>query len=127
VSVHESHVPYPRHGRLWDETITGRQRGSRRDFLLRLGLDPARVPDGARIEHDDRTDEYRLEYINPGGHLVWVRRVLRPPASPRGGLIAQIQMEAGIDGGLAQLRDVYARRLDRIPYELPVSYTGRAG
>lgn len=85
-ALHESRAPYPRNGRLWDETITGRQRAIRRDFLLMLGLDPTRVPDGARIDYDDSTGEYRLQVINPGGHLVWVRRRLRMPLA-RGGLV----------------------------------------
>ena len=47
--IPETHVPYPRRGRLWDHTITGLQRLRRVDFLLGLGIDPARVPDGARM------------------------------------------------------------------------------
>lgn len=113
MSVHESRVPYPRDGRLWDETISGRQRAARRDFLLMLGLDPARVPDGAMIEHDERTDEYRLQVINPGGHLVWVRRLLRPPAFGvlMGGRIAAAvlpELAGAIAPSLRQLRDAYA-------------------
>lgn len=114
-ALHESRVPYPRNGRLWDETITGTMRLHRHDFLLMLGIDPARVPDGARIEHDETTDEYRLQVINPGGHLVWVRRLLRPPFAA-GGLVAAGRMAAAflpqlagaIDPTLAQLRAAFA-------------------
>lgn len=114
MSLDESRVPYPRNGRLWDETITGRQRAGRRDFLLMLGLDPARVPDGAMIEHDERTDEYRLQVINPGGYLVWVRRLLRPPAFGgivMGGRVAAAvlpELAGAIAPSLRQLRDAHA-------------------
>lgn len=114
MSLHEGRVPYPHKGRLWDETITGRQRAARRDFLLMLGLDPARVPDGAMIEHDERTDEYRLQVINPGGHLVWVRRLLRPPAYGgivMGGRVAAAvlpELAGAIAPTLRDLRDAYA-------------------
>lgn len=104
-AMREDRAPYPRNGRLWDETITGRQRGARHEFLLMLGVDPARVPDGARIEHDKTTDEYRLQVINPGGHLVWIRRVLRP-------LSARLpQLTGAIAPSLQALRDAYAHAM----------------
>lgn len=112
--MHEHAVPFPHKGRLWDETITGRQRAARRDFLFMLGLDPARVPDGARIEYDETTDEYRLQVINPGGWLVWVRRVLRPPSFGgilMGGRVAAAvlpELAGAINPTLRQLRDAYA-------------------
>lgn len=96
----ESNVPYARHGRMWDDTLTGLQRLRRVDFLLGLGLNPARVPDGARIEYDPTTGEHRLQVINPGGHLVWVRRVWSPPPRPR-------TLEP-ISETLAAFRDAYA-------------------
>jgi hypothetical protein len=101
VTIPEHAVPYPRHGRMWDDTLTGIQRLRRVDFLLGLGLDPSRVPDGARIEHDGRTDEYRVQYIGPAGRLVWVRRLWFPrPAGPR--------QFGPITEALAGLRDAYA-------------------
>lgn len=100
--IPETDVPYPRRGRLWDDTLTGIQRLRRVDFLLGLGLDPTCVPDGARIEFDTRTSEYRLQVINPGGHLVWVRRLWSPPP-PRPRSIGAIADD------LMALRDRYAR------------------
>lgn len=98
--IPESHVPYPRRGRLWDDTLTGVQRLRRLDFLLGLGLDPSRVPDGAHIDHDPRTGEYRVQYINRAGHLVWVRRLWSlPPPGPR--------QFGAITAELADLREWY--------------------
>lgn len=109
-AMRESRVPYPRHGRLWDDTLTGVQRLQRVDFLLvGLGIDPARVPDGARIEYDASTGEYRLQIINPGGHLVWARRVLRSPLDTRRGSL--FTALGAIDDSLMRLRDAYA-----VPY-----------
>jgi hypothetical protein len=112
--MHEHAVPFPHKGRLFDYTITGRQRGARRDFLLMLGVDPARVPDGAMIDYDETTDEYRLQVINPGGHLVFVRRRLRPPQfggilmGGRAAAAVLPELAGAIAPSLRQLRDAYA-------------------
>lgn len=104
--ISEASVPYPRHGRLWDDTLTGMQRLRRVDFLLGLGLDPSRVPDGARIGYDWATAEYRLQYIGRTGRLIWVRRVWQlPPPGPR-------QLNP-IPESLAALRESYAYPYDR--------------
>jgi hypothetical protein len=98
--IREDRPPYPHRGRLWDHTLTGIQRLRRVDFLLGLGLDPARVPDGAGIDHDPRTDEYRVQIIGRGGQLVWVRRLWSPPAAgPR--------RFGPISAELAALREFY--------------------
>jgi hypothetical protein len=98
-ALQDDRAPYARRGRLWDDTLTGMQRLRRVDFLLGLGLDPSRVPDGARIDHDPATGEYRVQIIARSGQLVWVRRLLSPAPPVRAFEVISEELRA--------LRDFY--------------------
>lgn len=83
---HPSRVPYADRGTVPWETLTAKQRGHLRGWLVNHGLDPADVPIGGLFAYDPATDEWRIEvcarrdgtlYLLPDGETLAtvVRRV----------------------------------------------------